>query len=488
MDTLLYFALPFTLLSIFIRYSHKQEDAEIFSILLSIIVIVFYWKNKGLIALFLVFLIVAIKNRHEFQKELYKKFITCSVILASLIWYAEAKYSVLTSYAVGHDILPKQFELISVLGASYILMRLLNYVLGKHQNLPLLSGINYVLYAPALPTGPIQTTEQYSQSRIHRIKFLDSSPYWGRIFWGLFKVFVLSSYLSPYALDFDNVTVFEFNKIQNVILSLCAYTFYLYLNFSGSIDIVIAFSALIGWKQPENFNFPLLAVNIQDFWRRWHITLTNTLKTLFFIPFVKKFNFNEGDIRRTLVSITGFYLVFILSALWHNFSYNFILWGVWHATGMAAHLLYTKINCTVKFFHSYIYRFICIFSTFIFVSFGWLFFNYPSLSILEKVIHYDQFKVSEITIPPPYNTTILVNYLAVEDGTMDVYVDSGQGLKPYAMNRAGKYNFVHIHGEADNKGNRNLPDSNYKIKIDFFNKTKTFLYSYTTSIKVKNEK
>lgn len=481
----LYIAL--LLLAVCIRYSKNIKQAELFGLLLSTLVIVTQWREKGFLAILLIVLVVCIR---QYQSSQLKNWLLTMILLVlALVWYGEAKYSSISFVLDKIGFVDLQFDVIvSVVGASYILMRLLNYILSNGSNLSLLSSLHYILFAPALPTGPIQTVDEYKSSRIKLVPIIDTAPLLGRIVWGVLKVFIISSYIAPYALDFDNVVLFESVVWLNVVLSLCAYTIYLYLNFSGSIDIVIGLSNLLGWKLPENFNWPLLATNIQDFWRRWHMSLTNTLRNIFFVPFVKQFSFPEGDWRRYIVSVIGFYLIFGLSALWHNFTYNFLLWGVWHATGMTVHYFYKRVIVEKAIFGTYVYKAFSWLITFVFVSLGWIFFTYPSPAIVNKALNYDEFSVQEIELAKPYGSTILVNYKPVLNGYVDVLVNSGEGYKEYATSRDGKYNFAHIHGVADKAGDRSLVNKSYSVKLNFYDVNRAFLYSYNRPIVIKNGK
>lgn len=109
-----------------------------------------------------------------------------------------------------------------LLGSSYIFMRLIWILYEKENRLSFIDSLHYVLFAPSLPTGPIQSIADYKKSRIKIISLKDSIPDLGRIGWGFFKVIILSSYIAPYALDFDNVNIFKFYQL-NILLSLCLY-------------------------------------------------------------------------------------------------------------------------------------------------------------------------------------------------------------------------------------------------------------------------
>lgn len=146
------------IIALCIRYSKSQIYAELFGLLLSAFVIVLQWGEKGVLAIFLIALIVIIR-RHKNSRKDSESFILCLVLLA-LVWYGEAKYSTVSYVVERIGVFELKYDtVIAVIGASYILMRLLNYILEKNHKLSFQSSLHYILFAPALPTGPIQTVE-----------------------------------------------------------------------------------------------------------------------------------------------------------------------------------------------------------------------------------------------------------------------------------------------------------------------------------------
>lgn len=120
----------------------------------------------------------------------------------------------------------------------------------------------------------------------------------------------------------------------DVIVAIIAYYLYLYLNFSGYCDMVIAAGALCGFEIQENFDSPFSARNLQEFWKRWHITLSTYLRDLMFTPLSKSLaRINEGKNVQHAVAISIF-SVFLVIGVWHGVGWNFALYGAAHGAGV----------------------------------------------------------------------------------------------------------------------------------------------------------
>jgi alginate O-acetyltransferase complex protein AlgI len=106
-------------------------------------------------------------------------------------------------------------------------------------------------------------------------------------------------------------------------LGLIAYTIQIYFDFSGYSDMAIGLGLMFGFRFPENFRRPYSAVSITDFWRRWHITLSNWFRDYVYIPL-------GGSHRGTFRTYANLITVFLLTGLWHGANWTFILWGAYH--------------------------------------------------------------------------------------------------------------------------------------------------------------
>ena len=123
-----------------------------------------------------------------------------------------------------------------------------------------------------------------------------------------------------------SLTAFE------ALLTILAYTFQLYFDFSGYRDMAVAVGWMFGIDLPLNFNSPYKATNITDFWRRWHITLSRFLTRYIYIPL----GGNRRGLLRTCLNILVVYLV---SGIWHGTGATFLIWGLLHAAASIAYRL-----------------------------------------------------------------------------------------------------------------------------------------------------
>lgn len=149
----------------------------------------------------------------------------------------------------------------------------------------------------------------------------------GYVLLGIFKVWVLSSFLADNVVDpvFENPL--QYNTIE-VLTGIYGYTAQLYCNFSGSIDMVIGIAMLLGFQLPPNFAMPFTAVNLRDFWDRWHITLSTWIRDYIYIPLGGS---RHGFLRMEICLIVAM----ILSGIWHGSTANFAVWGALHGVALA---------------------------------------------------------------------------------------------------------------------------------------------------------
>ena len=106
-------------------------------------------------------------------------------------------------------------------------------------------------------------------------------------------------------------------------LGVICYTLQIYFDFSGYSDMAIGLARMFGFRFPENFNYPYAATSIQDFWRRWHMTLSAWFRDYLYIPLGGN-RFGSWSTARNLL------IVFFLTGAWHGASWNFLIWGLWH--------------------------------------------------------------------------------------------------------------------------------------------------------------
>ncbi|MBU1718285.1 MAG: MBOAT family protein, partial [Bacteroidetes bacterium] len=163
------------------------------------------------------------------------------------------------------------------------------------------------------------------------------------------------------------------------------YSVYIYMDFSGYSDIAIGTAYLMGIKTPENFNNPYISQSLREFWKRWHITFSYFLRIYVFKPFIRLYNFIFRSKFYLTVSILAYLSTFLICGLWHGSTVNFVYWGLWHGVGLAINRLWISwVGKKKKLQDSLVYKGVSILITFVFVTVGWMFFQY-SLPQLQEI-------------------------------------------------------------------------------------------------------
>jgi alginate O-acetyltransferase complex protein AlgI len=286
----------------------------------------------------------------------------------------------------------RTLNIVLPIGISFYTFKILSYTIDVYRrdikaSRSLWRFSMFVSYFPELVAGPIvRATIFLPQMR------RDLRLRWARFFIGLEIVLLgvtkklviadqLADLVDPVFRSPDHFSS------ATVISALVAYSIQIYCDFSGYSDMAIGLSKIIGFDLPENFNMPYLARSMTDFWRRWHITLSNWLRDYVF--------FSLGGIRDRRNLYRNVVLTMLLGGLWHGASWNFVFWGLLHGLALAvnqgleawrrARRRRPSENPAVKLFNWAL--------TYSFVCFTWIFFRSPSFSvsmvILRKVMFLD---------------------------------------------------------------------------------------------------
>jgi alginate O-acetyltransferase complex protein AlgI len=288
----------------------------------------------------------------------------------------------------------------NLIGFSYIAFRLMHVLLdyrsGRIKTLNLRDFALYVLFFPAIPAGPIDRIEHFSkelalenraENRLDSARIREAGT---RIGWGVFKKFVLAD--SLYFLAMSPRLVEQNQHAATMWVMVYAYALYIFLDFSGYIDIAIGIGQLAGIRLPENFNRPYAQRNISAFWNNWHITLSTWFRNYFFTPLSRTLMATPLKANRNAIILIAQLSTMILIGLWHGAAINFVLWGAWHGIGLWMHRVITE-RPRVKAWDAFVAerpmlaRIVhagSVLATFHYVALGWIFFALPDLRLIGR--------------------------------------------------------------------------------------------------------
>lgn len=225
------------------------------------------------------------------------------------------------------------FDIVLPVGISFFTFQALSYVIdvsrGKVPPASLLDVAVYLSFFPQLVAGPIvRATEFLPQlaPRDQAENVLASEALWliGR---GLFKKVVISTYLAQAIVDPVFAGPSSASR-EELWIGMYAYAIQIYADFSGYTDIAIGLALLLGFRFPQNFDNPYRSQSIQEFWQRWHQTLSRWLRDYLYIPL-------GGNRRGTVLTYRNLMLTMLLGGLWHGAAWTFVVWGAIHGLALA---------------------------------------------------------------------------------------------------------------------------------------------------------
>jgi alginate O-acetyltransferase complex protein AlgI len=219
-------------------------------------------------------------------------------------------------------------QVVLPVGISFFTFMAIAYVVdvfrGDAELAPWTDTFLYLSFFPHLVAGPIvrpaELIPQLQERRDER--HVDVAGAAWLILGGLFKKVVVSSYLASQIVDpvFGDPFV---RSAPDALFGIVGYAIVIYADFSGYTDIAIGVAKLLGFQFPRNFDRPYAARSIQEFWRRWHMTLSRWLRDYLYIPL----GGNRRGAQRTLINV---FVTMVLGGLWHGAAWTFVFWGAFH--------------------------------------------------------------------------------------------------------------------------------------------------------------
>ncbi|MEK7608029.1 MAG: MBOAT family O-acyltransferase [Patescibacteria group bacterium] len=227
---------------------------------------------------------------------------------------------------------PLLLTIILPLGLSFHIFQSLSYVIevyrGRHPaERSYLAYALYVMFFPQLVAGPIERPQHLLPQLhlTHKLDFGNIRRGLERILWGLMKKIVIADNLAAYV---DQVYNYPHNYSGPVLLvATIFFAFQVYCDFSGYSDIAVGSARVLGVELSENFNRPFLSLSMAEFWRRWHISLSNWLRDYLYYPLALK---ARGNARFRLS--WALFVTMVLIGLWHGANWTFVVFGALHGT------------------------------------------------------------------------------------------------------------------------------------------------------------
>ena len=392
------FIFAFLPISFFIYFylNHKRltETSKGFLVFSSLF---FYsWWNPIYLPIILISMIFnygvgEVFSRDKFTK-ISKKNVLWFAVLSNITLLGYFKYMDFfisnINYITGENI--GLYHLALPLGISFFTFQQISYLVdsyrGETTEYDFLNYALFVTFFPQLIAGPIvhhkEMMPQFAKTR-NKVKNYRNIAMGLFIFSiGLFKKVIIADTFSVWATKgFDSVTAL--NLVEAWATSL-SYTFQLYFDFSGYTDMAIGAALLFNIKLPINFNSPYKALSIQDFWRRWHITLSRFLKDYIYIPL-------GGNRKGELRTYTNLMATFILGGLWHGAGWTFVFWGFLHGFALVIHRAWSKLGFKL-------WTWLAWLITFNFINIAWVFFRAKewndAINILESM-----FSLNNVVLP-----------------------------------------------------------------------------------------
>lgn len=319
-------------------------------------------------------------NNLKFNSKISKKAllifgVVCNLLLLSYFKYMDFFIGNVNALFHSHIAL---LHIALPLGISFFTFTQTAYIVdsyqGKTKEYDFLNYLLFVTFFPHLIAGPIlhhsEMMPQFADIKTKVLRYKNVTLGLFLFIIGLFKKVVLADTFSTYV-NFGYRHDVHLSILEAWIVAL-SYTFQIYYDFSGYTDMALGSAKMFNIDLPINFNSPYKATSIQDFWRRWHMTLSRFLRDYVYIPI-------GGSKKGELKTFRNLFSTFLIGGLWHGASWMFVIWGALHGFALCLNRLWQKFKITIP-------NWINIFITFMFVNITWVFFRAENMSQAHKIL------------------------------------------------------------------------------------------------------
>jgi alginate O-acetyltransferase complex protein AlgI len=373
------------------------------AILLLFSIFFYAWGGVSVTALLLVSILV----NHIFAKQVLKKrkiALTLGIAFNILLlfffkyidFFIENLQIIISLFDESIQLKPLGVKL--PLGISFFTFQGISMLIDLYRNprnkeLKLQETALYICFFPQLIAGPILRFDTIIHQIKQRIVTWEKIHYgFQRFSIGLFKKVAIANTLG---LLVETIGNHNLDTLSSGVawLGIIAYSLQLYYDFSGYSDMAIGLGSIFGFDIPENFNFPYIAKSIQEFWRRWHISLSSWFRDYLYIPL-------GGNQHGKWKTYRNLLIVFFLTGFWHGAAWTFIVWGMFHGTFILLERIgFTRILSKLPQVIQHVY-------TLLIVLIGWVFFSQESL---PEALNYIQ-HLFHFSIEHTLNVSYFLNY------------------------------------------------------------------------------
>jgi alginate O-acetyltransferase complex protein AlgI len=274
---------------------------------------------------------------HAAKEDRAKRLWLTAAVIANLAVLCAFKYydffvteaqNVLSN--LGLDLSPGLLSVTLPVGISFFTFQALSYVIDIYRGTlkpgRLIDFAVFLSFFPHVVAGPIVRPAEYMPQlkERHDPRRIDASRAFFLIFIGLFKKVVIANVLATEIVDTVFASPQQHSGLE-VLVGIYGYAIQIYADFSGYTDIAIGLALLLGFRFPQNFDSPYTATSIQDFWRRWHMTLSRWLRDYLYVPL-------GGNRGGRLATYRNLMLTMVIGGLWHGAAWTFVVWGAIHGT------------------------------------------------------------------------------------------------------------------------------------------------------------
>ncbi len=421
----------FFVLYIFIRQSSKTMMLA-YTVAFSLF---FAYKANGVLMLLLPATVVIsyyltrlMAEKEDTERKCWM-WITVLIDLAPLVYYKYTNFLI----EIFNEMTATNFAPLSIIlpiGISFYTFQAISYTVdvfkGRFdEEVSLLEYFFYLTFFPLLIAGPITRAETLIPQIKHRYHIGDEMVYTGLwlIMSGLIKKALIADYIAQYNnWIFDDPTAYSGFEC---LMGSLGYTLQIYCDFSGYSDISIGIASLLGIQLKENFNYPYQSLNLQEFWRRWHISLSTWFRDYVYIPL-------GGNRKGSWRTYLNNFITMLVAGLWHGASWMFVIWGALHGLVLVIHKACKPWLDRIP--NTWYVKLASFVLTFSFVNVAWIFFRAHDLQTVADMIR---------TMVCDFSIDYFVPF--VETRTMwVVFVVLGYGLHAMRKNHVDRLKSLYI--------------------------------------------